>query len=165
MNRTWAKRLGSALAAVAVLAATAIPLAGAAEVSRDEYVVQVEPVCKTNVTANKRIFKGAKEQVKTGELKKASTHFFRAATAFAKTIRQIKGVPQPSADEAKLTKWLGHLDAEKNLIQKIGKALAADDKHKASSYSVDLNHNSNLANNTVLGFGFNYCLIDPSRFS
>ena len=29
---------------------------------------------------------------------------------------------------------------------------------------MDLNRNYNLANNTVLGFGFNYCRIDPSRF-
>jgi hypothetical protein len=102
--------------------------------------------------------------VKAGKLKQASTHFSRAATAFAKTISQIEAVPQPVADEARLVKWLGYLRAEKNLIQKVGRALATNDKHKAESYSVDLNHNSNLANNTVLGFGFDYCRIDPSRF-
>jgi hypothetical protein len=56
------------------------------------------------------------------------------------------------------------LHSEKSLIEKVGKALADDDKHKAGSYSVDLNRNSNLANNTVLGFGFDYCRIDPARF-
>jgi hypothetical protein len=50
-------------------------------------------------------------------------------------------------------------------VQKVGKALASGDHHKASSYSLDLNHNSNVANNTVLGFGFDYCRVDPSRFS
>jgi hypothetical protein len=164
MKRTQGKRLGSAAAAVAVLLAAAVPLAGAAELSREEYVARVEPICKTNVTANKRIFKGAKGQVKAGKLKQASTHFSRAATAFAKTISQIEAVPQPVADEGRLVKWLGYLRAEKNLIQKVGRALATNDKHKAESYSVDLNHNSNLANNTVLGFGFDYCRIDPSRF-
>ena len=164
MKRTQGKRLGPAAAAVAVLLVAAVPLTGAAELSREEYVARVEPVCKTNVTANKRIFKGAKGQVKAGKLKQASNHFFRAATAFAKTIRQIEAVPRPTADEARLGKWLGYLRGEKNLIQKVGRALAADDKHKAESYSVDLNHNSNLANNTVLGFGFDYCRIDPSRF-
>ena len=72
------------------------PLAGAAELSREEYVARVEPICKTNVTANKRIFKGAKGEVKAGKLKQASKHFFRAATAFAKTINQIEAAPQPS---------------------------------------------------------------------
>ncbi len=164
MKRTQGKRLGPAAAAVAAALAAAVPLAGAAELSREEYVARVEPVCKTNVQANKRIFKGAKGEVKAGELKQASKHFFRAATAFAKTIRQIEAVPRPAADEARLGKWLGYLRGEKNLIQKVGRALAANDKHKAESYSVDLNHNSNLANNTVLGFGFDYCRIESSRF-
>jgi len=46
------------------------------------------------------------------------------------------------------------------LLGRIGKALAAGD-----NYSVRLNRNSNLATNTVLGFGFDCCRIDPSRFS
>lgn len=135
-----------------------------AEPTRLEYVSRAEPICKRNVLANKRIFKGAKGEVKAGKLKQASRHFFRAASAFAKTIRQLEAVPKPSADEARLVKWLGLLDTEKEIVKKIGLALAAGDKHKASSYSVDLNANSNKANNTVLGFGFDYCRIDPARF-
>jgi hypothetical protein len=153
---------------VSLLAAPMLfaPAVGAAEVeiTREEYAARAEPICKTNVLANKRIFKGAKGEVKAGKLKPASTHFFRASTAFAKTIDQLAAVPQPSADEARLTKWLGLLRDEKALIEKVGRALASGDKHKAGSYSVDLNRNSNLANNTVLGFGFDYCRIDPSRF-
>jgi hypothetical protein len=151
--------LGVAMA-IALFAAPA----GAAELTRPEYVARVEPICKTNVLANKRIFQGAKGQVKAGELKPASTHFFRAATAFAKTIGQLEAAPQPAADEARLTKWFGLLRTEKGIIEKVGRALAAEDKHRAGSYSVELNRNSNLANDTVLGFGFNYCRIDPARF-
>jgi hypothetical protein len=146
-----------------VLGLTALP-AGAAEISRSEYVEKAEPICKTNVLANKRIFKGAKGEVKAGKLKQASTHFFRAATAFARTIGQLEAVPRPTADEARLTKWFGLLRDEKGIIEKVGRALASEEKHKAGSYSVDLNRNSNLANNTVLGFGFDYCRIDPARF-
>lgn len=163
MRRTVARSTGL-LGVVACMLAVGVPAASAAEISRDEYVALAEPICKTNVLANKRIFKGAKEQVKTGRLKAASRHFFRAATAFAKTIRQLEAVPQPTADEARLARWLGYLRTEKEIVAKIGSALAADDKHRASSYSVDLNANSNRANNTVLGFGFDYCYIDPARF-
>ncbi|MGC1165719.1 MAG: hypothetical protein WA862_06390 [Solirubrobacterales bacterium] len=131
---------------------------------REEYAARAEPICKVNVLANKRIFKGAKGEVKAGKLKRASTHFFRAATAFGKTIVQLEAVPRPSADEARLTKWFGLLRDEKKIIEKVGRALAHGDKHEASSYSVDLNRNSSLANNAVLGFGFDYCRIDPSRF-
>ena len=153
----------SALVGV-ILAVFAAGPARAAELTRDEYVTQAEPICKTNVLANKRIFKGAKEKVKSDKLKAASTHFFRAATAFEKTIDQLEKVPQPTADEARLTKWFGLLRDEKSIIEKIGRALAREDKHKAGSYSVDLNKNSSRANNAELGFGFDYCRIDPSRF-
>jgi hypothetical protein len=164
MTRMSRKRLvpaGALLLALAVV----VPLASAAELTREEYVAKVEPVCKTNTQATGRIFKGVKDEVKNGELDKAAKRFKRAVTAFEKTIKQIKAVPQPVADATKLTKWIGYLETEKSFLQKIGKALEDGNKYKAQSLSVRLNRNSNLANNTVLGFGFDYCLIDSSRFS
>ena len=149
---------------MALTLAAAVPLAGAAELTRPEYVTRVEPICKHNTEANKRIFQGATEQVKSGQLKAASTHFTRAVAAFNKTIAQLKAVPQPVADEAKLAKWLSYLATESSYLGRIGKALAHEDKGKAQTLSVRLNRNSNLANNTVLAFGFDYCKIDPARF-
>ncbi len=150
---------------VALLALTLVPTAGAAELSREEYTARVEPICKANTEANRRIFKGAREEVKTGQLKAASTHFTRAVLAFTKTIKQLQGVPPPSADEARLAKWIGYLQVENDYLGRIGKALVAEDKPKAETLSVRLKRNSNFANNTVLGFGFTYCRIDPARFS
>lgn len=152
--------------AVGLACCLAVPLAGAAEPSaeRDEYVAKLEPICKTNVLANKQIFKGARKEVKAGKLKLASTHFFRAATAFGKTTRQLAAVPRPSADAATLTKWFGLLKTEKTILEKIGRALAAGDRRKAVVYSGELSRNSNKANNAVVSFGFNYCRIEPSRF-
>jgi hypothetical protein len=159
--RIWLGISGAgALAALLI-----VPLAFGAEISRDEYVERVEPICKVNVEANKRIFKGAKEEVKAGELKKGSTHFIRAATALNKTIVQLKAVPRPTADEAKLKKWFGYLETESSYFQRIGRALKAGQKGKAQNLSVRLNRNTNLANNTVLVFNFNYCHLDSSRFS
>jgi hypothetical protein len=155
----------SIVAGAMALTLSLVALAQAAELTRPEYTARVEPICKTNVEANKKIFKGAKEQVKSNELKKGSTHFFRAATALDKTIKQLKAVPQPIADEAKLAKWLGYLGTESELFTRIGKALAAGQKARAQNLSVRLNRNSNLANSTVLAFDFNYCRIDPTRFS
>lgn len=150
--------------AVVCMAAPAQVYGIEGESERDDYVAAAEPICKTNVLANKRIFKGAKGEVKAGELKKASTHFLRAATAFAKTIRQLEAIPRPAADEAKLQKWFSLLRDEKTLVEKIGRALAAGKKGKAEALGVDLNRNSNRANNAVLSFGFDYCRIEPSRF-
>jgi hypothetical protein len=152
-------------AMIAALIAMAVPPATAAEVSTDdEYVELAEPICKRNVQANKRIFKGAEGEVKRGELKKASKHFFRASRAFGKTIGQLAQVPRPPESSAKLGKWLTALRKEKTIIEKIGRSLAKDNKRKAESFSLELRRNSNKANNIVLGFGFDYCLIDSSRF-
>ena len=164
MRRSKRRRPGALLGVMAALFLI-VPLANAAEISRDEYVAKVEPICKANTEANKKIFKGAKEEVKAGELKKGSTHFFRAATALGKTIKQLKAVPQPTADEAKLKKWIGYLEVEQTYFKRIGEALKAEDKPKAQSLSVRLNRNSNLANNSVLVFGFDHCRIDPTRFA
>ena len=163
-EKSRGKRLGVVLGVLALVLAQGAVLAGAAEVSREEWVARVEPICKTNVLANKRIFKGAKGEVKKGQLKKASTHFKRAATAFEKTTKQIERVPRPTADEAKIAGWLGYLGKETGFIRSIGKALAAEKRHKAESISVKLNRNSTRANNAALGFDFDYCRIDSARF-
>jgi hypothetical protein len=150
------------LIAVGAFAALAI---AAPEQTRESYVAQVEPICKTNTKANERILAGAEKKVKEGKLKVAAGQFTQASTAFGKAVKQIRAVPQPVADQAKLTKWLGYLGEEQKLLGEIGKALKAGSKSKAQTLSVRLTHNGNLANNTVLGFEFNYCLIDSSRFS
>ena len=150
---------------VALAALGAVPLAAAAELSRDDYAARVEPICKRNTEANQRIFAGAKQEVQAGTLKPASRHFSKAVTALNKTIRQLKAVPRPVADEAKLAKWIGYLEVESAYLGRIGKALAQGKKGKAQTLSVRLNRNSNLANNSVLAFGFDYCKLDPGRFS
>lgn len=148
-----------------VVLAVLVPIAAAAEATPvDEYRSQAERICKSNVLANKQIFKGVKHLVKVGKLKQASTHFKRAATAFGKTIGQLAQVPRPPEYEVKLEKWLGLLRETKGVIGKIGKALAAEDKRKAESYFVELHRLSTKANNTVLDFEFNYCRIEESRF-
>lgn len=159
-----------AVSAVAMLLAAGLLAGGAlgvtsAEQTRESYVAQVEPICKTNTKANERILAGAEKKVKEGKLKVAAGQFKQASAAFAKAVRQIEAVPQPVADKAKLAKWLGYLAAEKKLLGEIGKALEDGKKSKTRTLSVKLTHNGNLANNAVLGFDFDYCLIDSSKFS
>ncbi len=80
-------------------------------------------------------------------------------------MNQLRAVPQPPADAAKLNKWLTYLDKERKLLAEIGKALKNDQKTRAQNLSVQLTHNGTVTNNQVLGFEFDYCLIDSSRFS
>jgi hypothetical protein len=150
----------AALVALAVCASMAL----AEELTREQYVERVEPICKKNSDANSRILAGVKQQVQKGELVPAGKRFIRASTALGKSVTQIAAVPQPAADTAKLGQWIGYLKKEKVYLQKIGKYLKAEDKYHAQKQAVELNNNNNKANNTVINFGFHECRIDSSKF-
>jgi hypothetical protein len=155
--------LGAALALVAVLAATAFAATSPTQ-TREGYVAAVEPICKRNTQANEQILSGVRKKIQQGKLAVAAGKFARASSAFGKAVKQLRAVPQPTADAAKLNKWLGYLDKETKLLAEIGKALKNDQKTRAQRLSVQLTRNGNVANNQVLGFEFDYCLIDSSKF-
>lgn len=159
------KRAGAAVALAVIATALLAQGALAAEVTRPEYAKAAEPVCKANTEANERIFRGARGQAREGKLKAASAHFFKARQALSRTVSQLAALPRPTEDEARLAKWISYLGAERDLLGKIGTALRREDKPAAQELSVRLSRNSNLANNTVLAFGFKWCRIDPGRFS
>lgn len=158
-----------ALAACASLAAAALSTAAvaitAADQTREAYVAAVEPICKRNTLANRRVLAGVRGQIRQGKLRLAGAKFLRASTAFGKAVAEIRAVPQPPGDVARLAKWLRALSEERELLRRIGKALKDDERRRAQKYSVALSHNENVANNAVLGFEFDYCLIEQSRFS
>ena len=154
----------TALLAAALLAAGALAVTSP-EQTREGYVAKVEPLCKANTKSNEKILAGVRSKIKSGQLSVAAGQFTKASTAFGKAVVQIKAVPQPVTDATKLGKWITALEGETKLLSEIGKALKGGDKGKAQSLSVKLTHNGNVANNAVLGFDFNYCLIDSSRFS
>jgi len=155
--------LGAAVV-VALLVSVPVAWAIATPPTQAEYVDTVEPICKANTAANSRILTGVKDQVKQDKLVPAGKRFIRAASALGKAVKQIAAVPQPTEDAAKLTKWIGYLEQEKDYLQEIGKALKADDKFKAQKLAVKLNQNNNRANNTVISFPFDECRIESSRF-
>lgn len=154
--------IGSALAGVLLLLAFAASLAMAAEVSREEYKAAVEPICKKNVEADSRILKGVRQEVKQGELKKAAGKFAKAAAALEKAHRELSAVPQPTADEARLGKWLGYIKTEVKYLREASQALKAGDKHKLPRVQVQLERYVRLANNEVLPFDFHYCKSKPA---
>jgi hypothetical protein len=148
----------------AALLVAAVP-AAATEVTRDNYAAQVEPVCKANSQANEKILKGVRGKVKAGKLDAAATQFNGAAKALKRTLGELKAVPQPVADKAKLTEWLGYVKAEAELFEATADKLAAGDKTGAEAMVIRLTHNANLANNQTLGFEFDYCRFDPSQYT
>lgn len=157
--RRGALLLGALLSVIVVAQATA------AEISRDEYVERVEPICKLNTEANERILTGVRKKVKEGKLKPAAQQFLKAAAALKKTRLQLLGVPMPGADEAKLTKWLTDVKSEISLLETIGRKLNAGDQIGAQQTSVKLVYNANRINAEVVNFEFTYCRFEPSRYT
>jgi hypothetical protein len=158
------RELGTA-GIMCVLLAVLVPLASAAEVSREEYKAAVEPICKTNKEASDKYLTGVRKLVKEDKLKEASLRFKKAAAALEKAEKQLATVPRPSADEARLSKWLSDIKGEASLMKTISAKLKSGDKGKASSLSVKLTNNAEKANNLVIGFQFRYCKINPSKYT
>lgn len=156
------KKLMLSVAAIAMLFAT-VP-AFAAEVTPDEYKAQVEPICKINTQANEKILKGVRENVKQGKLSKASRQLFAAAKALKKTRAELLQVPTPSADAARLTKWLGGVKTEVDLLEAAGRKLAKGEKNGASKMVIRLKSNAVKTNNLVLSYEFHYCKFEPQKF-
>jgi hypothetical protein len=155
-----------ALLVVAALAAlTLASLASAAEITRDEYPAQVEPICTVNSTANDRILRPVRRLVKQGKLKQAAVRFRKASAALRRTWRQLQAVPQPTADEARLAKWLRLIKKEADLFGTAAKKLKAGRKGAAQKIVNRLTSTANLANATVLSFEFHFCRFEPSKYT
>ena len=155
------------LSCLALAFAVLLGLAGfaAAETTRPEYKLAVEPICKKNKEESEKFLKGVKTLVKKNKLKQAGADFSNAANALEKAEKQLAAVPQPTADQAKLSKWLSDIKGEVSLMRQIAAKFKAGNKSKGSSLSVKLTHNANTANNLVIAFQFKYCKINPSEFS
>jgi len=163
-HRLGSSKLRGAGLALVVAALVAAPLALAEELTREQYVAKLEPICKRNTTANTRILKGVKGQVQRGQLGPAGRRFVRASNALGRSTAQMARVPRPAADVPKLRKWFGYLKRERVFLLKIGRALKAGRRGQAQSLAVKLNKNNDDANDTVILFGFRQCRIESSRF-
>ncbi len=158
--RTIATIVGSLVVAMA-LAASAF----AAEVSRDEYKAAAEPICKTSAKENERILANVRKEVKTGKLKPAAAKFAKASKEQAGALKQLEALPQPTADEARLGKWLGYLKIEAELFASAGRKLNSGDKAGAEHITSKIAQNANKANVQVLPFEFHDCRQEPSKYT
>ena len=129
-----------------------------------EYVGQVEPICKANTDASHHILAGAAQRVKSGKLEVAGKQFGRAATAFGASIKQLEAVAAPPELEVKLSRWFAHLKIIDAYLKKISTALKNGDKLDATYEVVRLRSGANAANNVVYDLGFRYCRITEARF-
>jgi hypothetical protein len=159
------KRIIAVFSGSLVIALVLAVGAFAAEVSRDEYKEAAEPICKTSAQANERILSGVRKEVKQGKLKTAAAKFSKASKEQAKALKQLEALSQPTADEARLSKWFNYLKIEAELFEQAGRKLKAGDKPGAEHVFAKLTPNANKANNQVLPFEFRYCRLEPQKFS
>jgi len=160
VRRTIATAFGSLLVAM-ILAASAF----AAEVSREEYKAAAEPICKASTKANERILANVRKEVRTGKLKPAAVKFAKAAKVQAMALKELEAMPQPTADEARLGRWLGYLKTEANLFASAGRKLKAGEKAAAEHDTAKIARVANKANIQVLPFEFRYCRQEPSKYA
>ena len=164
MGSTSKRVRRSALAGFAALMVFATVAVAAVE-TKEEYKALVEPICKKNKQESDRLLKGVKDLVKKDKLKLAGERFAKAANALERTQKQLAAVEQPPAYSAKLTKWLAEIKKEVSLMRTISAKFKAGNKSKATSLAVKLQNNATKANNLVIVFQFNYCKIDPSKYT
>lgn len=158
--RTIATVFGSLFVAMA-LAASAF----AAEVTREEYKTTAELICMASTKTNERILSNVRKEVNRGKLKRPAAQFAKAAQVQARALKELKALPRPSADEARLTEWFSALETEVELFATAGRKLRAGDGAGASHIINKLSQNANEANLQVLPFGFHYCRQETAKFT
>ena len=156
-------RVAIALIFAALFAGAATALAAEGP-TRDEYVTQMESVCKPDAEATQRAMKGARSDIKAERLGVAAGKFAKATRIFGSTVKEIARVQRPPADTAKLERWFGYLEKQESDLGQITIQLRAGNTIKAQRLIARFIHNGNLANNVVLAFGFNYCSFKFSRY-
>lgn len=139
--------------------------ASAAEApTRDDYVVQLEKVCKPDALATQRAMKGARADIRAERLQMAAKKFAKATSIFGSTVKEISAVTRPEADRARLSKWFTYLKRQESYLGQITEQLRLDHPIQAQRLTARFIHNGNLANNVVLAFGFDYCSFKFSRY-
>jgi hypothetical protein len=161
------RTLAISAAALALLAAA--PVARAEEEpTRDQYRERVEPICKANTEANKRILKNVTQKARSrvpAKLKQAGQQFIHASAVFGRAVEKLAAVPQPPTDAVRLGKWFAQLGIVREKLRKLGVALRADEEIKAAHEQIRVERASNAANNFSFVFEFHYCRLNRSRFS
>jgi hypothetical protein len=156
---------------VVVLIAAAVPsallgplAAGAQAPTRDEYVHQLEAICKPGAKETQKAMDGVRDDVHASRIGVAAHKFSRAAKIFGRTVQRISAVSRPTGDGPRLRQWFSYLNRQEAYLKQISAQLRAGRTIKAQRLTARFIHNGNLANNVVLPFGFDYCSFRFSRF-
>jgi hypothetical protein len=138
--------------------------AAAAELTRPDYVSQLETICKPDAEATQRAVAGTRADVRRERFRRAAAKVIEAKRIFTGTVRSISAVARPAADRAILARWYAALGRESTALARTAAALRVEDLARFQRVWADFIHEGNKANNVVVSFGFNYCAFKASRF-
>jgi opacity protein-like surface antigen len=147
---------------IAVLASAAAATAavyGPGTPSRQQYVAKAEKVCTKTDRKMSALTKAASKEAKAGDAKRAGNKFGQVASAFAKGVGQLKKLPRPTADRAKLAKWVRSLGVDVKLLAGEAKAYKAGNAGSLSKAVKAAKKHAPKTNAFVAGFGFHSCLV------
>jgi hypothetical protein len=162
-NRKHVRR-GLLIAAIATALLGAVTATAAEAPTRDDYVNQLEDICKPDALATQRVMKGVRADMQAERIAVAATKFARATSIFGSTVREITAVLRPPADTSRLSKWFARLKKQLSYLRQITAQLRQDHPRKAQKLLPYFIHNGNLANHVVLAFEFDYCSFKFSRY-
>ncbi len=159
------RRLRPALFPAVLLAlALSTSAQAGAEVSRPEYVAQLERICKPDSEATQRAVRGTRADVRSERFRRAAAKVAEAQRIFTGTVRSISRVPRPAEDRDTLARWFSALEREAAALGRIATSLRGEDIARFQRVWAEFIHEGNKANNVVVSFGFNHCAFKPSRF-
>jgi hypothetical protein len=136
--------------------------ARAAELTRAEYVERAEVVCEQTATKAVPALKVGLRKLKANEVIASGAKLIAVAAFNDKARKRLQQIPRPPDDRADLSDWLGQLGAQNRLLRKAGEELSAEHRVQAQGFLSRFVHSGNVANDTVLGFGFKHCLFDSN---
>jgi hypothetical protein len=148
----------------ALLISTSAAVSASAELTRPEYVAQLEKICKPGSEATQRAVRGMRSDIRSERLLVAAGKFSKAKRIFAGTVSSIAKVTRPAADRATLARWFAALGREIDYLGRTAAALRAEDIPRFQRVSGRFFQEGSKANNVVVSFGFNYCNFKSSRY-
>ncbi len=133
-----------------------ISLASAEGMTRKEYVAKVDPICKTYEMKSVQPWTRS-ERRELSSIRRLGRERAQEGRNLKHLYIELKAVPQPKADEARLTRWLDYLRSGALLLDGESRAIRAGHPHKYRQLEAQIKHDATLANKAVSQFDFAYC--------
>lgn len=133
-----------------------VSLASAEGMTRKEYVAEVDPICKAYEMKSVQPWTNS-EKHQLSLIRRLARERAQEGRNLDVLYLELKAVPQPRADEVRLTRWLGDLRSGALLLNGMSRAIRAGHPRRYRQLEARIKYDATLANKTVSRFDFAYC--------